>query len=339
MGIWNFSGNDIGIDLGTVNILITLKSKGIVLKEPAIVAMDSKTNQILEVGNAANEMIGKTQEKIISIKPMKEGAIADITSTNLMLKSMIKKVSKEYNVRKPRIIVSISTGITEVEAKAVGAVILRCGAKEVYLISEPIASAIGAGLNVLEPEGKMVVDIGGGTTDIAVISYGEIVKCNSIKVAGNNIDTAIERYIRDYYKVLISETVAESIKKEIGSAQTLVTELTKPIRGIDIITGMPKTIVISSKEIEKAMRKPISEIIEGIIAVLSVTPPELASDILKNGIYLSGGGALIKNLDNLIAKKTGVKTYIADTPMECVAIGTGKVIENFDKYKKVLNTI
>lgn len=339
MGIWNFSGNDIGIDLGTTNILITLKSKGIVLTEPSVVAIENKTNQIIETGNSAKEMIGKNPEKIIAVKPIQEGAIADITATNLMLKNMIRKVSKEYNIGKPKIFVSIPTGTSEVETKAVEAVILRCGAKEVYMINEPVASAIGAGMNVLEPEGKMIVDIGGGTTDIAIISLGEIVRSNSIKVAGDNIDKAIEEYIKEYYKISISETESESIKKELGSAQTLVTELTKKIKGIDINTGMPRVIEISSKEIEKAMKKPIADIIDAIISTLSVTPPELSSDILKNGIYLSGGGALIKNLDNLIAKKTGIKTYITDTPTECVAIGTGKVMENFEKYRKVLNII
>ena len=267
---------------------------------------------------------------------MKDGVIADFTATGLMLKNMLRKVCQKYNVGKPRIVVGVPSGITEVEERAVQEAFLQAGAKEVYLLDEPMASAIGAGINVLEPNGKLIIDIGGGTTEVAVISLGGIVCSTSIKVAGNAIDEAIVDYLKKHENIVIGLAQAENLKIELGCAMPLVSEITKEIRGRDIDVGLPKNINISSKEIELAMQRPINEIIEAVINTLSVTPPELASDIMQNGIYLAGGGALIRNLDNLIAQRTGIKTYIADSPLECVAIGAGKTLENFEKMRPVI---
>ena len=253
-----------------------------------------------------------------------------------MLKNMLRKVCQKYNVGKPRIVVGVPSGITEVEERAVQEAFLQAGAKEVYLLDEPMASAIGAGINVLEPNGKLIIDIGGGTTEVAVISLGGIVCSTSIKVAGNAIDEAIVDYLKKHENIVIGLAQAENLKIELGCAMPLVSEITKEIRGRDIDVGLPKNINISSKEIELAMQRPINEIIEAVINTLSVTPPELASDIMQNGIYLAGGGALIRNLDNLMAQRTGIKTYIADSPLECVAIGAGKTLENFEKMRPVI---
>ncbi len=336
MRMLDFSSKDIGIDLGTANILITLKGKGIILREPAVVAIDQGSGDIVATGKEAKEMLGRTPENIRAVRPMKDGVIADYTGTGLMLKNMLRKVCQKYNVGKPRVVVGVPSGITEVEERAVQEAFLQAGAKEVYLIEEPMAAAIGAGLNVLEPNGKMIVDIGGGTTEVAVISLGGIVVSTSIKTAGNAIDEAIITYLKRKENIVIGQAAAENLKVELGCAMPLVTEITKEIRGRDVDVGLPKNIEISSKHIETAMEKPISEIIDAIINTLSMTPPELASDILQNGIYLSGGGALIRNLDNLITQKTGVKTFVADSPLECVAIGAGKTLENFEKMKKII---
>lgn len=336
MKLLDFSSKDIGIDLGTANILITLKGKGIVLREPSVVAIDQVTSEIVATGKEAKEMLGRTPENIRAVRPMKDGVIADFTSTGLMLKNMLRKVCQKYNVGKPRIVVGVPSGITEVEERAVQEAFLQAGAKEVYLLDEPMASAIGAGINVLEPNGKLIIDIGGGTTEVAVISLGGIVCSTSIKVAGNAIDEAIVDYLKKHENIVIGLAQAENLKIELGCAMPLVSEITKEIRGRDIDVGLPKNINISSKEIELAMQRPINEIIEAVINTLSVTPPELASDIMQNGIYLAGGGALIRNLDNLIAQRTGIKTYIADSPLECVAIGAGKTLENFEKMRPVI---
>ena len=336
MKLLDFSSKDIGIDLGTANILITLKGKGIVLRETSVVAIDQVTSEIVATGKEAKEMLGRTPENIRAVRPMKDGVIADFTATGLMLKNMLRKVCQKYNVGKPRIVVGVPSGITEVEERAVQEAFLQAGAKEVYLLDEPMASAIGAGINVLEPNGKLIIDIGGGTTEVAVISLGGIVCSTSIKVAGNAIDEAIVDYLKKHENIVIGLAQAENLKIELGCAMPLVSEITKEIRGRDIDVGLPKNINISSKEIELAMQRPINEIIEAVINTLSVTPPELASDIMQNGIYLAGGGALIRNLDNLMAQRTGIKTYIADSPLECVAIGAGKTLENFEKMRPVI---
>ena len=336
MKLLDFSSKDIGIDLGTANILITLKGKGIVLREPSVVAIDQVTSEIVATGKEAKEMLGRTPENIRAVRPMKDGVIADFTATGLMLKNMLRKVCQKYNVGKPRIVVGVPSGITEVEERAVQEAFLQAGAKEVYLLDEPMASAIGAGINVLEPNGKLIIDIGGGTTEVAVISLGGIVASTSVKVAGNEIDESIVEYLKRKKGIAIGLSAAENLKIELGCALPLVSEISKQIRGRDLDTGLPKTIEVSSKDIEEAMKKPISEIIEAIIGTLSNTPPELASDIIINGIYLAGGGAQIRNLDSLIAKKTGVQTFVADAPLECVAIGAGKVLENIESLKGVL---
>ncbi len=336
MNMLDFSSKDIGIDLGTANILITLKGKGIVLREPSVVAIDQATSEIVATGKDAKEMLGRTPENIKAVRPMKDGVIADLTATELMLKNMLRKVCRKYNVGKPKVVVGVPFGINEVEERAIQTAFLQAGAKEVHLIDEPMASAVGAGLNVLEPNGKLIVDIGGGTTEVAVISLGGIVVSNSIKTAGDAFDEAIVSYIKRKENAVIGLGAAEVLKIELGCAMPLVTETTQEIRGRDIDDGLPKNITITSKQIEEALKRPINEIIEAIINTLSITPPELAADIMQNGIYLAGGGALIRNIDNLVSQKIGVKTYIADSPLECVVIGTGKILEGFEKMKPIL---
>ena len=336
LNLLDFNSKDIGMDLGTANILIALKGKGIVLREPSVVALDRVTGEIIATGKEAREMLGRTPENIKAVKPMQDGVIADFTATGLMLKNMLKKVCQKYNAGKPRVVVGVPSGITEVEKRAIEEAFLQANAREVYLIQEPMAAAIGAGLNVKEPVGNMIIDIGGGTTEVAVISLGGVVASNSIKVAGNGIDESIVDYLKKNKGIAIGLAAAENLKMELGCAMPLVSEMTKEIRGRDLETGLPRNVIVSSKDIEEAMKKPINEIIEAIISTLSVTPPELASDIIVNGIYLAGGGAQIRNLDNLIAQKTGVQTYVADTPLECVAIGAGKVLENIENLKGVL---
>ena len=336
MSIFNFNSKDLGIDLGTANILITLKSKGIVLREPSVVAIDETNREILATGKEAKDMLGKTPEKIKAIRPMKNGAISDFTATSLTIKNMMRKILQEYNIGKPRVVVGIPSGLSDVEKRAVEEAMFQCGAKEVYLIDEPMASAIGAGLNVLEPNGKMIVDIGGGTTEVAVISLGGIVTSTSIKVAGNTIDEAIAAYLKRNNNIAIGLATAEKLKIELGNAEEPVTEEIKEIRGRDLNTGLPKNVKITSKQIHKAMQKPIGEIVEAISKTFYYTKPELISDIMENGIYLSGGSSLIKSLDNLISQKLGIQTFIADSPLDCVAIGTGKIIEDPEKYRRVL---
>ena len=332
----DFNSKDIGMDLGTANILIALKGKGIVLREPSVVALDRVTGEIVATGKEARDMLGRTPENIKAVRPMQDGVIADFTATGLMLKNMLKKVCQKYNAGKPRVVVGVPSGITEVEKRAIEEAFLQANAKEVYLIEEPMAAAIGAGLNVKEPVGNMIIDIGGGTTEVAVISLGGIVASTSIRVAGNEIDESIVEYLKKHKGIAIGLSAAENLKIELGCALPLVSEITKEIRGRDLETGLPKNVKVSSKDIEEAMKKPIGEILEAIMNTLAVTPPELASDIILNGIYLAGGGAQIRNLDNLIAQKTGVQTFVADTPLECVAIGAGKVLENIDNLRGVL---
>lgn len=335
MSFFDFTAKDIGIDLGTANIVVTLKGKGIILREPSVVAIDQVSGEILATGNEAKEMLGRTPEKIKAICPMKNGAIADFTATSLMLKNIMKKINREHAIGKPRIVVGVPSGITEVEEKAVQEAFFQSNAREVYLVKEPLAAAIGAGLNILAPEGQMVVDIGGGTSEIAIISLGGIISSKSIKVAGNAIDECIIKYLKKNAKISIGQTTAENLKIELGSAEELVTEKSKEIRGMDIDTGLPKNEKITSHQIMEAMKGSIQEIIEAIQSVLNEAPPEISADLIDNGIYLTGGGALIKNLDNLIAQKTSIQTFIAETPLDCVALGTEKVVENLQKYERI----
>ena len=331
-----FGSKDIGIDLGTANVLMTIKGKGIVLREPSVVAIDKKTKEIKATGFEAKEMLGRTPENIEAIRPMKDGVIADFTASQLMLKNMLKKVCSKYNVSRPRVVVGVPSGITEVEERAVQETILQAGAKEVYLIEEPMAAAVGAGINVAEPNGSMIVDLGGGTTEVALISLGGIVLSNSIRIAGDELEEDIINYIRRVKNLSIGETTAEQIKINIGCAMPLVTDIPMEIRGRDLLTGLPKNIKIRSLEVMEAMSESIEKIIDTIKQTLEKTPPELAADLVEKGIYLSGGGALIKNLDKKISEETKMPVVVAESPLDCVVLGTGKTLEDLENLKSVL---
>lgn len=279
---------------------------------------------------------GRTPEQIKAVRPLKDGVIADFTATQLMLKNIIKKVSVRYNIGKPKVVVGVPSGITEVEERAVEESVLQAGAKEVYLIEEPMAATIGSNLEVGEPSGNMIVDIGGGTTEVAVISLGGIVVSHSIRIAGDELDEDIVNYIKRETNLAIGETTAEQIKMEIGCAMPLMTKMSMEVRGRDLSNGLPRNIIITSSQIEEAMQESIQKIVEVIKITLEKTPPELASDIMEKGIYLAGGGALIKNLDKLVNKETGMPVYIAEEPLECVVRGTGKTVEDLERLKSVL---
>ena len=329
MRLLNFGGKDIGIDLGTANILVTLKGKGIVLKEPSVVAIDRRSGTILATGHEAKEMLGRTPDQIKAVRPLKDGVIADFTATQLMLKNILMKVCQRYNAGRPRVVVGVPSGITEVEERAVEEAVMQAGAREVYLIEEPMAAAIGASLEVAEPSGSIIVDIGGGTTEVAVISLGGIVLSHSLRIAGDELDEDIVNYIKREMNLAIGETTAEEIKQQIGCAMPLMTEMSMEIRGRDLTNGLPKNIVVTSKQIEEALKESINEIVESVKSTLEKTPPELASDIMEKGIVIAGGGALIQNIDKLLSIKTGMPVYIAEDPLECVVKGTGKTLEDF----------
>ena len=333
---FTFGSKDMGIDLGTANILITLKGKGIVLKEPSVVAIDKKTGDIKATGHEAKEMLGRTPETIKAVRPMKDGVIADFTATCLMLKNMFKKVCTRYNVGKPRVVVGVPSGITEVEERAVEETILQAGAKEVFLIEEPMAAAIGAGINVGEPSGSMIIDIGGGTTEVAVISLGGIVVSNSLRIAGDELDEDIIEYIKKHENLAIGETTAEAIKIEIGCALPLMADTPMEIRGRDLVTGLPRNVTIKSSQIMEAIQESISKIINTVKQTLENTPPELAADLVEKGVYLAGGGALIQNLDKLLSQEINMPVIIAEAPLDCVVNGTGKTVEELEKLKNAL---
>ena len=330
------NSKDIGIDLGTANTLVAIKGKGIVLNEPSAIAIDNESGEVLAVGYEAKEMIGKTPSNISAIRPLRDGVIADFTATQLMLKNMIKKICVRYNTGRPRVVVGVPSGITEVEERAVEESVMQAGAKEVYLIEEPMAAAIGAGLDVSEPTGNIIVDIGGGTTEVAVISLGGIVISHSLKVAGDELDEDIVDYFKKELGVVIGETTAEQVKLAIGCAMPLMTETSMEVRGRDITTGLPVNVTVNSTQVEEAIRGSISEIVDVVKLTLERTPPELASDIVEKGIFLAGGGALIKNLDKLISEKTGIPVFIAQDPLDCVVKGTDKTLEDLEKLKDVL---
>lgn len=336
MKMFGLGSKDIGIDLGTANILVTLKGKGIVLNEPSVVALDLKNRNILATGREAKEMLGRTPEQIKSVRPLKDGVIADFTATQLMLKNIIHKIGQRYNIGRPRVVVGVPSGITEVEERAVEESVLQAGAREVYLIEEPMAAAIGANMDIAEPSGNIIVDIGGGTTEVAVISLGGIVVSNSIRVAGDELDEDIVNYIKRERNLAIGDTTAELIKKEIGCAMPLVTEAKMEVRGRDLATGLPETIEINSQEVQFAMQESIEKIVEIVKQTLEKTPPELASDIMEKGIILAGGGALIKNIDKLLSIRTEMPVYIAEDPLDCVVKGTGKTLEDLERLKTVL---
>ena len=336
MKFFTFGSKDIGIDLGTANILVTLKGKGVILQEPSVVAIDRKTGNIMATGTEAKEMLGRTPEQIKALRPLKDGVIADFTATQLMLKNIIEKVGRRYNIGRPRVVVGVPSGITEVEERAVEESVLQAGAKEVYLIEEPMAAAIGAALDVGEPSGNIIVDIGGGTTEVAVISLGGIVVSHSLRVAGDELDDDIVNYIKREMNLEVGETTAEQIKTQIGCALPLMTETTVEVRGRDLTDGLPRTEKISSSQVEEAIKESITKIVEIVKLTLEKTPPELASDIMEKGIVLAGGGALIKNLDKLLSTETGMPVYIAEDPLECVVRGTGKTLEDLERLKTVL---
>lgn len=336
MNLFKLNGKDIGIDLGTANTLVSLKGKGIVLNEPSVVAIDKKTGEILATGHEAKEMLGRTPGEIDAIRPLKDGVIADFSATQLMLKNLVAKVCQRYNAGRPRVVVGVPSGITEVEERAVQESVLAAGAKEVFLIEEPMAAAIGAGLDVAEPTGNIIVDIGGGTTEVAVISLGGIVVSNSLRTAGDELDEDIINYVKRELGLAIGWATAEEIKIQIGCAMPLMTELSMEIKGRDLSTGYPRTTIITSSQVQEAMQNSIAEIIEVVKLTLEKTPPELAADIVERGVVLAGGGALIRNIDNLISQKIEMPVYIAENPLECVVKGTGKTLADIEKLKDVL---
>lgn len=336
MKLFSLKGKDIGIDLGTANTLVLLKGRGIILNEPSVVAIDKQTGGILATGNEAKEMLGRTPDSIKAVRPLKDGVIADFTATQLMLKNIVSKVCQRYNAGRPRVVVGVPSGITEVEERAVEESVLRAGAKEVFLIEEPMAAAIGANLDVAAPSGSIIVDIGGGTTEVAVISLGGIVVSNSLRTAGDELDEDIVNYVKREMGLAIGLTMAEEIKKELGCATPLVTEAKMEIKGRDLSTGLPRSEIITSTQVEEAIRESIYEIIEVVKITLERTPPELASDIVEKGIILAGGGALIKNFDKLLSAATDMPVYVAENPLECVVKGTGKTLEDLEKLKEVL---
>ena len=336
MKFFTFGSKDIGIDLGTANILVTLKGRGIVLKEPSVVAIDRRTGNIMATGNEAKEMLGRTPEQIKAVRPLKDGVIADFTATQLMLKNIIGKVGKRYNIGRPRVVVGVPSGITEVEERAVEEAVMQAGAKEVYLIEEPMAAAIGASLDVGEPSGNIIVDIGGGTTEVAVISLGGIVVSHSLRVAGDELDEEIVNYIKREMNLAVGDTTAEQIKMQLGCAMPLMTEMSMEIRGRDLTTGLPRNMTITSTQVEEAIKESITKIVDIVKLTLEKTPPELAADIMEKGIVLAGGGALIKNLDKLLSTETGMPVYIADEPLDCVVRGAGKTLEDIERLGRVL---
>ncbi len=318
---------DIGIDLGTASILVYVRGKGVVLKEPSVVAFDRDTNKIKAIGEEARLMIGRTPGNIVAVRPLRQGVISDYTVTEKMLKHFIRKALGKRTFKKPRISVCVPSGVTEVEKKAVEDATYQVGAREVAIIEEPIAAAIGAGIDISKPCGNMIVDIGGGTADIAVISLGGTVVSTSIKIAGDDFDEAIVRYMRKKHNLLIGERTAEEIKIKIGSAYRRPEVATLDVRGRNLVTGLPKTITVTSEETEEALKETTSQIVEAVHSVLEKTPPELAADIADRGIVLTGGGCLLQGLEELIEEKTGINTMTAEDPMTAVAIGTGKFIE------------
>lgn len=324
---------DVGIDLGTASILVYVKGKGIVLQEPSVVALDNHTNKFLAVGEDARKMLGRTPGNIVAIRPLKDGVISDYNITERMLKYFIQKALGRM-IFKPRLIICVPSGVTEVEKRAVIEASNEAGAIKTYLIEEPIAAAIGAGLDITEPHGSMIVDIGGGTTDVAVISLGGIVVSESIKVAGDDCDEAITRFIRKKYNMMIGERSAETLKVNVGCAYPYEEEKFMEIKGRNLLTGLPINVQVSSEDMLEALREPVQEIVEAVHEVLEKTPPELAADISNRGILMTGGGALLYGLDKLIEERTGITTRVAENAVECVAIGTGKSLDWVEVLEK-----
>jgi len=321
---------DVGIDLGTATSLVYVKGKGIVLREPSVVALDTETRQILAIGEEARRMLGRTPGNIVAIRPLRDGVIADYDTTEAMLRHFISKVFGKRMLFRPRIMVCIPSGVTTVERRAVLEAAMQAGARKAYTIEEPLAAAIGAGLDISQPSGNMVVDIGGGTTDIAVLSLGGIVLSNSIRVAGDKFDEAIVKYVKRAHNLMIGERTAEEVKIAVGTAYPQDRKATIEIRGRDLVAGLPKVITVSSAETFEAMYEPIMAVVDAIKATLEKTPPELASDIMDKGIVMTGGGALLHGLDTLVSKETSVPVHVADDALSCVALGTGKALEHLE---------
>jgi len=327
--------NDLAIDLGTANTLVYAKNKGIVVREPSIVAVNKINNQVEAVGKEAKEMLGRTPGNIVAIRPMKDGVIADFEVTEKMIKYFIEKAHGRRFLVKPRIVISVPSEITQVEKRAVKDSALRAGATEVYLIEQAMAAAIGAGLPITDPTGNMIVDIGGGTTDVAVISLAGIVYSRSVRVAGNEMDDAIIQYIKRKYNLLIGERTAEQVKIEIGSAFPLDEEMTMEIKGRDLVEGVPKTLVVSDEEIREALSETVATIVEAVRLALERTPPELSADIMDKGIIIAGGGSMLKNLDKRLREETGLPVTLAEDPLACVALGTGQMLTDFNLLRKI----
>lgn len=334
MGLFNFS-QDLGIDLGTANSLVFVKGKGVVVREPSVVAKNIETGQIEAVGSSARNMIGRTPGNISVIRPMKDGVIADYDTTAIMMKYYIKKAmrNRSFFARKPNVMICVPSGITMVEERAVIDATKQAGAKDAFPIAEPFAAAIGAGLPVWEPTGSMIVDIGGGTTEVAVISLGGVVTSESIRLAGDKMDDSIITYIRKNYNLMIGERSAESIKMDLGTAGEVTEDEEMDIRGRDLVTGLPKTITITAKEIALSLKDTVDAIVEAVKNTLEKTPPELAADIMDRGIVLSGGGALLRNLDNVISDETKMPVFVTDEPLDSVAVGTGKSLEYIQHFR------
>ncbi len=324
-----FGGRDMAVDLGTANTLVYVRGRGIVLSEPSVVAIDSQTGDVHAVGVEAKRMLGRTPGTITAIRPLKDGVIADFDVTEQMLRHFIQKVHQSRWAH-PRVVVCVPSGVTGVEKRAVEEACLSAGARQAYLIEEPMAAAIGAGLPVSEPTGSMIVDIGGGTSEVAVISLGGIVTSQSIRVGGDELDEAIVNYVKREYKLMIGQQTAEEVKLEIGSAYPMPDEVQAEIRGRDLVSGLPKTIVLTSEEVQRALEEPVGQIIDSIRVTLDQTPPELASDIMDRGIMLAGGGSLLKGFPERLREETQIPTHLAESPLTCVAIGSGRSLEEFE---------
>jgi rod shape-determining protein MreB len=333
---FRFLGRDMAVDLGTANTLVYVRGRGVVLNEPSVVAINTKTNQVLAVGTEAKAMIGRTPSHIQAIRPLKDGVIADADTTEKMLRYFVQKVHRRQFVAKPRVVVCVPSGITGVERRAVFAATIRAGARAAYIIEEPMAAAIGVGLPVHEPTGNMVVDIGGGTTEVAVVALGGIVTSQSVRIGGDELDEAIISYIKKEYSLLLGERTAEELKISLGSAFPMGEEPTAEVRGRDLVSGLPKTITVGAEEIRKAIEEPANAIVDAVKNTLDITPPELASDIMDKGIVLTGGGALLRGLDERLKYETSMPIHVADEPLHSVVIGSGKCIEEFESLKRVL---
>lgn len=329
-------GTDMGIDLGTATVLVHLRDKGIVLHEPSVVAIEKHSRKVLAVGEAARRMLGRTPGNIIATRPLREGVIADFDVTEIMLRHFIATVSNKRRLLRPRVIVCIPAATTTVEQKAVIEALQRSGARDAYLIEEPRAAALGAGLDIFQPTGHMVIDIGGGTTDVAVLSLGETVVTESVRVGGNKFDEAIVRYIKKEFNLLIGERTAEELKIKVGTAFPNNRDLEVEIRGRDMVSGMPRSLMASSHHVLEAIHEPLEAIVRSVRHILEITPPELAGDVIEHGIIMTGGGAILDGLDKLLTRETGVNVYLADDPIACVALGTGKALAQLEKITHTL---